>query len=147
MVYFLMICKNTWNRCWYHALNHLLELKWIAVLYGIDWFLFCICASRHSKVMAFFPESYMKKGKWWSVICNYKQPCTNPCVSSMKLKQSIKDSLCYSESIYRRSIFFVVKIFSFFLKKPKFITWNIFTLNYKIHKINFYHVASWQCKV
>ena len=33
--------------------------------------------------------------------------------------------------------FFVVKIFSLFLKKQKFITSNIFTLNYKIHEIKF----------
>ena len=31
---------------------------------------------------------------------NYKQPYKSPCVSSMKLKRRIKDSLCYSESIY-----------------------------------------------
>ena len=51
-------------------------------------------------VMAFFPESCMKKGKRWSAICNYKQSYKSPCVSSMKLKRSTKDSLCYSESIY-----------------------------------------------
>ena len=60
---------------------------------------FWICACRHSKVTAFLPVSCMKKGKWWSAICNYKQSYKSPCVSSMKLKQSIKDSLCYSESI------------------------------------------------
>ena len=85
----------------YYTFNHLLELKWIAVLYGIDWFLFWNCVSRHSKVMAFFPESCIKKGKWWSAVCIYKQPYKNPraCVSSMKLKRSIKNSLFYSESI------------------------------------------------
>ena len=57
-------------------------------------------ASSHSEVMAFFPESCMKKGKWWLVICYYKQPYKNPCVSFIKLKQSVKDSLCYSELIY-----------------------------------------------
>ena len=50
--------------------------------------------------MALFPESCIKKGKRWLVICNYKQSYKSPCVSSMKLKRSIKDSLCYSESIY-----------------------------------------------
>ena len=84
----------------YYGFNHLLELKWIAVLYGIDWFLFWICACRHSKVMAFFSEACMKKGKWWWAICNYKQPYKSSCVSSMKLKRRIKYSLCYSESIY-----------------------------------------------
>ena len=57
-------------------------------------------ASSHSEVLAFFPESCMKEGKWWLAICYYKQPHKNPCVSSIKLKQSIKDSLCYSELIY-----------------------------------------------
>ena len=80
--------------------NHLLEHKLIAVLYGIDWFLFWICACRYSKVIAFFPESCMKKGKSQSTICNYKQSYKCPCVSSMQLKQSIKDSICYSESVY-----------------------------------------------
>ena len=66
----------------------------------MDWFLFWISICRHSTVMAFFPESCMKKGKWWSAICNYKQSYKSPCVSSMKLKQNIKDSLYYSELIY-----------------------------------------------
>ena len=83
----------------YYTYDHLLHLKWIAVLYRIDQFWFWIYASRHSKVMAFFPESCMKKGKWWPAICNYKQPYKNLCASSTKLKQSWKDSLCYSKSI------------------------------------------------
>ena len=33
------------------------------VIYGIDQFLFQICASSHSKVLTFFSESCMKKGK------------------------------------------------------------------------------------
>ena len=80
-------------------IKSLLKRKCIAVLYGIDRFLFWVCASSHSKVMAFFLESCMKKGKWWTAICNYKQPYKNPCVSSTKLIQGIKYSLCYSESI------------------------------------------------
>ena len=31
---------------------------------------------------------------------NYKRPDKRLCVSPMKLKPSLKDSLCYSESIY-----------------------------------------------
>ena len=50
--------------------------------------------------MTHFPESCMKKGKWWSAICNYKQLYNNPCISSAKLKQTMKGSLCYNESIY-----------------------------------------------
>ena len=42
----------------------------------------------------------MKKGKWRSEIYNYKQLYKNPCVSSTKVKQIMKGSLCYSESIY-----------------------------------------------
>ena len=42
----------------------------------------------------------MKKGKWRSEIYNYKQLYKNPCVSSTKVKQTMKGSLCYSESIY-----------------------------------------------
>ena len=46
----------------------------------------------------------MKTEKWWPVIWNYKQPYNNPCVSSMKLKQSVKfnDLPYYSELIYVR---------------------------------------------
>ena len=43
-----------------------------------------------------FPESCMKKEKWWPAICNYKQPFKIPCVPSMKSKQSVIDLLCYS---------------------------------------------------
>ena len=50
--------------------------------------------------MTFLPESCMKKWKWWSAICNYKQPYKSLCVSSTKLRQTMKGSLCYSESIY-----------------------------------------------
>ena len=50
--------------------------------------------------MTFLPESCMKKGKWWSATCNYKQLYKSLCVSSTKLKQLMKGSLCYSESIY-----------------------------------------------
>ena len=42
----------------------------------------------------------MHEEKETVIICNYKQPHKSICVSSMKLKQSIKDSTCYSESIY-----------------------------------------------
>ena len=84
----------------YYTFNNLLQLKWIAVLHKIDQFLLWICATRHSKVVVFFPESCMKKGQWRPVICNYKQPHKNPCVSSMKIEQNVKDSLCYNETIY-----------------------------------------------
>ena len=47
-----------------------------------------------------FPESYVKKGKWRSEIYSYKQLYKNPCVSSTKVKQTMKGILCYSESIY-----------------------------------------------
>ena len=45
-----------------------------------------------------------EKRKWRLAIYNYKQPHTNPSVSSMKLKQRIKDSLCYTESIYEEKL-------------------------------------------
>ena len=50
--------------------------------------------------MTLFPESCVKKRKWRSKIYNYKQLYKNPCVSSTKVKQTMKGSLCYSESIY-----------------------------------------------
>ena len=50
--------------------------------------------------MTLFPESCAKKGKWRSEIYNYKQLYKNPCVSSTKVKQTMKGSLCYSKSIY-----------------------------------------------
>ena len=62
--------------------------------------MFWVCGSSHSKVITFLPESCMKKGKWRSAICNYKQLDKNLCVSFTKLKQTTKGSLCYSESIY-----------------------------------------------
>ena len=50
--------------------------------------------------MTLFPESCVKKRKWRSEKYNYKQLYKNPCVSSTKVKQIMKGSLCYSESIY-----------------------------------------------
>ena len=50
--------------------------------------------------MTFLPESCMKKWKWWSAICNYKQLYKSLCVSFTKLRQTMKGSLCYSELIY-----------------------------------------------
>ena len=75
-------------------------LKWIDVIYGINRFLFWVCGCSYSKVMTIFQESCMKKGKWWLVICNYKQLYKYPCISSTELKQIMKGSPCYSESIY-----------------------------------------------
>ena len=84
----------------YYTFNHLLKLKWITVLYEIDRFLFWVCGYSYSKIMTLFPESCMKKGKWWSVVSNYKQLYKNPCVTSTQLKQIVNGSLCYSETIY-----------------------------------------------
>ena len=67
--------------------------------------IFCVCCivkqiiiySKSCIGKSCFPESCIKKGKWWSITnSSYK----NLCVSSTKLKRTMKGSLCYSESIY-----------------------------------------------
>ena len=47
-----------------------------------------------------FSRVMCEERKWRSEIYNYKQLYKNPCVSSTKVKQTMKGALCYSESIY-----------------------------------------------
>ena len=67
----------------------------------MQWMLFQVCSSWYTEDMDhFLLPCKMKQNRCYCHGYNYKRPHRRLCVSPMKLKLSLTDSLCYSESIY-----------------------------------------------